>query len=564
VTAASGTARAAAPRSPISWTSRLYGFGSIYAKTLRDSRLALIIVNGLLGGVMLAVGAGLGGVLGSAESRADLVRVAADIPPILQGITGRAVNVGTIGGYMTWKYGPIFMVTAALWSILALSGTLAAEAQRGSLDFIAAAPFGKRRIALEKLAAHLTGMLIALVVLAAAAWVVGAAFGSLPADAIPVSAAVGFALQVGLIALASSSVAFALAPFLGRAGAVGIAGFVLFAGYLLNGYQASVPVFSPIAALSWFDWTAGHVPLAGQFDWLSLVPVAIVAAVLFAVGVEAFARRDLGATSTIRSPRLPGTVLGLRGPVGRALGERLPTGLAWGLGLGIFGLVIAAASRSLADTFATMSPDTLKVFRDLLPDFDITTAGGFLQFVFVQIGSIVIGFGAATLVAGWASDETSGRLELLLSTPLARRAWAVRSGLGVYLAITVITFVLMLGVGIGAAVAGSDALTPMLGSLVLGLYAAALAGVGLAIGGLFRASIAGEIVAVLVILTFLVDLVVPALKLPEWVHQLALTAHLGQPMVGTWDAAGIATCLVLAAAGLLLGGWGVGRRDIAR
>ena len=56
--------------------------------------------------------------------------------------------------------------------------------------------------------------------------------------------------------------------------------------------------------------------------------------------------------------------------------------------------------------------------------------------------------------------------------------------------------------------------------------------IGLAVGGLVRTSIAGEIVAALVIVTFLVDLVAPALKLPDWVHQLALTAHLGQPMVG--------------------------------
>lgn len=56
----------------------------------------------------------------------------------------------------------------------------------------------------------------------------------------------------------------------------------------------------------------------------------------------------------------------------------------------------------------------------------------------------------------------------------------------------------------------------------------------------------------------------PALKLPDWVHQLALTAHMGQPMVGNWDAAGVAACLVLAAAGLAVGRWGMRRRDVAR
>jgi len=54
------------------------------------------------------------------------------------------------------------------------------------------------------------------------------------------------------------------------------------------------------------------------------------------------------------------------------------------------------------------------------------------------------------------------------------------------------------------------------------------------------------------------------LKAPDWIHQLALTAHMGQPMVGAWDPAGIVACLVLAVGGLLLGGVGMRRRDIAR
>jgi hypothetical protein len=38
-----------------------------------------------------------------------------------------------------------------------------------------------------------------------------------------------------------------------------------------------------------------------------------------------------------------------------------------------------------------------------------------------------------------------------------------------------------------------------------------------------------------VVLTYLVDLLAPPFKLPDWVHELALTAHMGQPMVGAWD-----------------------------
>jgi ABC-2 type transport system permease protein len=325
-----------------------------------------------------------------------------------------------------------------------------------------------------------------------------------------------------------------------------------------------VPVLGAIANLSWFSWTAGHQPLAGMTDWLSLIPVALVAIVFLALGVEAFSRRDLAASSAIPTPGLPTAILGVRGPIGRSFGERLPTALAWGIGLGIFGLVIAAASGSLADAFKDLSPDTVAIFKNVFPNLDITSAGGFLQLVFIQLGFIVVGFAAATLVGGWASDETSGRLELLVATPLGRAPWAVRSGIGVYLAIVVMTVVLALAVGIGAVLAGSDALTPMAGAIVLGLYAAALAGIGFAVGGLIRTSIAAEVVAVIVVLTFLIDLLGPALRLPDGVHQLAPTAHLGQPMIGVWDGAGMVACVVLAVGGLAIGGWGMRRRDLAR
>jgi ABC-type transport system involved in multi-copper enzyme maturation permease subunit len=55
-------------------------------------------------------------------------------------------------------------------------GTLAAEARRGSLDFVAAAPLSRTRIALQKLAGHLTGLTIAFVVTFVAIAIAGASF----------------------------------------------------------------------------------------------------------------------------------------------------------------------------------------------------------------------------------------------------------------------------------------------------------------------------------------------------------------------------------------------------
>jgi ABC-type transport system involved in multi-copper enzyme maturation permease subunit len=555
--------RAATTSAPL--VSRIYGLGSVYGKTLRDSRLAILIMSGLLSSLVLAAGADYGKTYATVEARAGFVNLVRHLPAVLAGIYGdpSPANLETLGGMISLKVAASVAVICSLWSILALSSTLAGEARRGSLEFVLVTPLGPRLIAFEKLAAHGTSLAIVLTVLAVASWLAGAAFGTLPGDDVSAEAAIGFSLWAGVMALASGSVAFALAPLIGRNSAAGVAGAVTVGGMLVYGYQASVPAFSVLANGTWFGWTAQNQPLAGQFDWPALVPVALVAALFFVLGVEAFARRDLGQTTAIPWLRFPAATLGLRGPLGRSLGERLPLALAWGAGIGLFGMGLGAAASSFGGTIADASPESLKLFNTLFPKIDLTTAGGFLQLAFVELGFIFAGFAASTLVSGWASDESSGRLELLLTAPLARARWAISTGLGVMAAIAVMTAVIALGIGIGAETAGSDVLTPILGTLVLGLYAAALAGVGLAVGGLLRPSIAAEVVAAVVIITFVVELTAPALKLPGWVIQLALTDHMGQPMIGSWDWTGITACAVLALGGLALSAWGISRRDVA-
>jgi putative exporter of polyketide antibiotics len=69
-------------------------------------------------------------------------------------------------------------------------------------------------------------------------------------------------------------------------------------------------------------------------------------------------------------------------------------------------------------------------------------------------------------------------------------------------------------------------------------------------------------VVAVTILTWLLDLVAGDLGLPEWVTQLALSSHMGQPMVGVWDPVGIVACAALAIGGTAIGVWGFARRDL--
>ena len=548
------------------WLSRAYGLGSVFGKALRDSRTAIIVVTALVGVMVLALGSFFG--TAYATNRQQLIDLAASIPPAAKGIfwgSGDMSSFSTLGGYVSIDAQFLYKLVPGLWAILALSATLTVETNRGSLEFVAATPSTRRRIALQKVAAHVAAMAVVAVAVAFLTWLTGRAFAKDPVDAISAGAAISWTVWLGLLGLIAGSIAFVLAPWVGRAGAAGIAGSVMFAGYVVDAFQGWVPAFGTLGSLSWFSWTAKFNPLAGQWDWGSLALVALVAVVLLAIGVEGFARRDLdlGGRSSVGTPGVPAVAFWVRGPITRSLGGLLPGAIGWGLGIGLYGFIISASSRSFADALAD-TPDLMATLRSLVPAYDMATAAGLLQGAFMAFAFVIGGLAAATLISGWAADETSGRLEMLLTTPLPRARWAIASGIGVLIAIAAMTGVVALAIALGVASAGGDVVAPVVGTFALGLYAAALAGVGFAVGGLFSARAAGVVVGVVAVAMFLIDFLVPALNLPTWLRQLALSADMGQTMVGNWNPTGVIAALVLALGGLALGGWGMRLRDVSR
>lgn len=561
MTAELGSPAAAATTSGIPVLARLYGFGSIFGKTLRDSRRALLLVVAFLVFFILVGAAAIASAFGTPETRQEMVALATTLPSVFQGMLGRPVALETLGGLIEWRYYAVLFLLFPIWSILALSGTLAGEADRGSLDLMVTSPFSRRRVALEKLAAHLVAVAMAMVVLALILWACGLAFAPLPGDEIQLGAAAAYALFTGLLILVPGSIAFAAAPFVGRGAAAGLGAFAMVVAYFVNGFRSSIPAFESVSPISWYAWTADHIPLAGQYDWASLAPlVALIAGLLF-VGLVAFDRRDIGITVHVPAPHLPRFLVGLRGPLGRSFGERFPSAVAWGLGIGLYVLLVAGSSSELADMIRK-TPALETIMRFIYPDIDFGTVGGVLQLVFLDFGLIVFGFAAATMVGGWASDESSGRLDVLLSAPLSRAAWLVRSGLGAFAAIVLAAAVVALGTAAGAAAQGSDVVTPTIATFVLALYGLAWAGLGIAVAGLVRPSLAAPTVVILTVGTFLITIFATALKLPDWVAELALSTHYGQPFVGAWDPVGVGVSLILAFGGLAIGAWGLSRRDL--
>ena len=543
--------------------SRVMGLGTIFGKTLRDSRRAALVV-GVVGGLfMLLTAAPYGTEFTTPALRALFASQMTSLPPVFQGLLGEPIHIETLGGFLSWRVGNFLPVLLGLWSVIALSGTLAGEAASGSLDLVVATPHSRRSIAVQKVGAHVTALVVAMLILAALVYLAGLAFAVLPGDELPLPTVLGHVFLYGLLILAAGSVAFATAPLVGRSRAMAFGAVALIGGYLIDSFGSIAPALKSLSPISWYSWTAHHRPMAGVTDWPSVALLAVVTLALLIAGVVAFERRDIGSATALRwlhAPSLPG---GVGGPFRRQLSDRTGIALAGGAGIGLYAALIASVAPSFLDILK-QSPNLLELIKQIYPTIDLTQPSGLLQLAFAGFASMILGLLGAFFVAGWASDEGRRRTDLVLTTPVRRTTWMISSGLAVFVAILIAAVTMAVLVALPIASQGADIVSPAVGILVIGLAVMGLCGIGLAAGGLVRSSLAAPVAALAVLATFVLDILGPALKLPDVVLQLSIYEHLGKPLAGSYDPVGIVIAAGLAFGGLLVGAWGLRRRDIGR
>src|SRR5262249_29190003 len=118
-------------------------FRSVFLKTLRDYRIAILGWGIGMGLVVASPMVSVGSLLTTPQQREQLVAVAQPLK-----WNAAVVAVDTIGGYATWKIG-LFVLLMAVWPILAGSRMLRGEEERGSLDVLLSVPRGRLRVAVE-------------------------------------------------------------------------------------------------------------------------------------------------------------------------------------------------------------------------------------------------------------------------------------------------------------------------------------------------------------------------------------------------------------------------------
>ena len=560
----------------------LLGLGSVFGKTVRDSRVAVLGIGFVLGLIVVATGFTLADQFATAADRAAVAAQMGAMPAMFRGLLGEPINIETLPGFLSWRAIGFMPVMLGLWAVTTYAGTLAGEASKGTLEMALSAPISRTSLALQKLGAHLGGMVVIVLILSVLTWLTGALFGSLPGDDVDALAAFSEFAGVALLALLFAAIAFAVAPLLGRTLGAGVGGVALIGTYVVNGYSGLVPGFDVLRVLSPFYWMTGHRPLAGRYDWAPIALIVLLCAVLFAVGLWLFARRDLASTVSIGGAagvggaggRVPGlarvsSVFGvlsfgswsLGGPGLRSFAERLPAAIGWGALMGIYGFVIAISADEFVKSLAQV-PQVIEMVKQLYPNVDILSAGGLLQLTLFGFVALLSAIAASQLVSAWSTDERERRLEVVAAAPITRLSWFLRSGGAVVVALLLMGVVLGLATSLGAALAGDAGLPVFTGSVVLGLYAAALAGVGILVAGLGWPQFAGAGVAVVAVGTYLLDLIGNVLRLSPDLLNLSLTRHLGQPMVGNYNWPGMAACVALALGGLAVGALAFSRRDL--
>ena len=144
---------------------------SVFLKTLRDYRVAILGWGIGMGLVVVSPMASVGTLVTTPQAREQLVSLAATFA-----WNADVVAVDTIGGYATFKIG-IFIFLIAVWPLLAASRMLRGEEDRGSLDVLLSLPRQRLRVALEKLAAMWTALLAMGLLIGLLAFAGGRKFG---------------------------------------------------------------------------------------------------------------------------------------------------------------------------------------------------------------------------------------------------------------------------------------------------------------------------------------------------------------------------------------------------
>lgn len=544
-------------------------FRSVWSKTLRDYRIAIVGWGIGMGLILLAVFA------------AATPAVRTDYAQAVQSLRffGDLVAITTPEGYATFRitgfFGPILL---CIWPMLAGARMVRGEEERGSLDLLLATPQSHGRVLIEKILAFVLAMVLIGLMIG-----LGTIAGEASAkETVDVWRALGAGLQMSLIAFFFGALALLLSQVLtSRGAAAGWAGALMVLSFLLDGTGRMIDNgvwlqrFSP---LYYYDLNKPLIPtypanFGATALLLGLSIVFVIVSVLLFIG------RDVGGTALAirnRSVRkhtvsIVQTLERARSDVfGRTVGLRAFRAQVvpifwWLLGLIVYGAwttLLIPSFEELIKKILGSSP----VFAKLFNGQDAGTNAGFLAIiVFAFLPAIAVIFTMVQALT-WSSDLDNGRLELVLSTPRSRFRVVLERFGAVFVATLLAPLLVWLTVllsarAINISLDAGNVAAASFGMLPLELIAVTLI---FALAGRLRYGAVLGIICTYIALAFLVEFLRSLLNLPDWVVTFSIFHQYGSPVTDGWKWGPFFTMIGVAVVLLALGVFQFIKSDIER
>jgi ABC-2 type transport system permease protein len=542
---------------------------SVYLKTLRDYRVAILGWGIGMGLVVVSPMVSVAALLTTPQAREQLVSLAAQFS-----WNADVIAVDTIGGYATFKIG-VFIFLIAVWPLLAGSRMLRGEEDRGSLDVLLSVPRTRTRIAVEKLAAMWTALLAMGILIGLLAFVGGQKFGG----DFGLGDALLFGLNLALLCAVIGGVALLISQFTPEHGpAAGwTAGLLLvfIVMDMIHRVVQNTEWISRFSPIYYYNLSKPLIPSYGINVGAMLLLLAL-GLILGGASVWLFARRDVGGTILLprwlrlpertASRALPVNDWSLRSVYARSLGTVAMPALWWTIGIAAWAVWIEIVVQQMAARLTNLlssSPAMINLLKNL--------GGGatgindtFLSALFIFLPLFLMAF-VVTQVNSWAADEQDGRLELVLATPQARLQVLLGRFAALATATILISLITLLAAAITAASTGLQLDMGNLAAATLGMVPLGLlvAGIGYMGAGWLRTAADTGLLSFLLAAWFLISFIGPELKVPDAVLRLSAFYYYGTPLLHGLQATSVVGVIVVAAFALGIGCVRFARKDIA-
>ncbi len=477
-------------------------------------------------------------------------------------------QLDTLAGYMQWRVFGSIPIMLAVWAAFAAAGATRGDEERGLVEHVLGTGISRARYLFARLSAFAASAAIAVTVMCLALRLVSLTSDQ-PLDALALA-------QQGLALWSVTLTCFALvtlvAQFAGNGrSAAGLGGALLLGLFLLNSFSRtndSLSTVKWVSPFAYYDRSAALLT-SRHLDLPATLGLLAAALAFTATAGAAFTRRDLGEALLRRRPRESPAV---RYPSDNPLLRSLSLIALYEQRIGLTGWLIGFALPallfvSLAKQIVQMLEQTpsLQPYLQFMLRSGTTPYEAFLGFALFGIAQLLLALYITTQVARWAAEDSEGRLDLLLSAPVAR--WRVPLERGLALAISCAVL------AAGAALTTHLAARSIDVSLAAGkLIAAAalLVPFALAFGALGAVLVSWAPRAAMVSLatvalaSYFLQQIGSIFKWPEWLLNLSLFQLYGAPLAqgvnwnGLWAIAGVTVAGFGAASVAML------RRDIGR